>query len=102
MNRRSRNIIAAERVQILQWNILRELAIDQNIAEKQAKLATKIITHSRIKTPYSLRQLFCRNCKQFIIPGKTSRIRIGGSRMKAIRITCLKCLHVYRKKIERV
>lgn len=92
-------MIAAERVQILQQNMLREIGIDHDIAEKQAKLAIKIITHNRIKTPYSLRQLFCRNCKQFIIPGKTSRLRIGGSHLKAVRITCLKCSHVYRKKI---
>jgi ribonuclease P protein subunit RPR2 len=91
--------IATERVQILQGIILRELGSCHGYAEKQSRLALKIVTRSKIKTPYFLRQLFCRNCKQFITPGKTSRIRIGRSRMKAIRITCLKCMHTYRKRL---
>ncbi|HEY7110889.1 MAG TPA: RNase P subunit [Nitrososphaeraceae archaeon] len=97
MKKSSSIIIATERVEILLENILRELGSCNSYSEKQARLALKIVSRSKIKTPYFLRQLFCRNCKQFITPGKTSRIRIGGSRMKAIRITCLKCTHTYRK-----
>jgi ribonuclease P protein subunit RPR2 len=99
LKRTSSKGIAVERVQILEHSILHELRICHDFAERQARLALKIVTRCKIKAPYSLRQLFCRNCKQFIIPGKTSRIRIGGSRTKAIRITCLKCMHTYRKKI---
>ena len=37
------------------------------------------------------------NDEKFIVPGVNSRIRIGRSKEKCIRITCMKCNHVYRK-----
>ncbi|MGB8153000.1 MAG: RNase P subunit [Nitrososphaeraceae archaeon] len=99
MKRNNSNAVASERIEILERNLLCELGIDNDWAEKQARVALRIALHSRVSIPYSLRQLFCRSCKQFIIPGKTSRVRTGRSRTKSVRITCLKCMHVYRKMI---
>ncbi|MEP6575052.1 MAG: RNase P subunit [Nitrososphaerota archaeon] len=99
MKRNNSNAIASERIEILERNLLHELGSDNDWAEKQARVALRIALHSRVNIPYSLRQLFCRSCKQFIIPGKTSRVRTGRSRTKSVRITCLKCMHVYRKMI---
>lgn len=62
--------------------------------------AKKIITKHRLKIPFEYKILFCKNCKRFIIPGKNSRIRIGRSRVKALRITCEICGHTYRKVIK--
>ncbi|MBA3976928.1 MAG: RNase P subunit [Nitrosopumilus sp.] len=62
--------------------------------------AKKIITKYRLKMPFEYKMLFCKNCKRFIVPGKDSRIRIGKSRVKALRITCKICGHTYRKIIK--
>ena len=62
--------------------------------------AKKIIAKYKLKIPFEYRILFCKNCKKFIIPGKNSRIRIGRSKIKALRITCKICGHTYRKIIK--
>jgi len=49
--------------------------------------------------PYELRINFCKQCKNFIAPGINSRIRLGRTPLKAIRITCNFCEHTYRKVI---
>jgi ribonuclease P protein subunit RPR2 len=87
--------LAKERITILIANALKER--DDEIADKQAKLARKIAMRFRIRLPYEIRQLFCKKCKAFMVPGKSSRVRIGRANTKAIRITCLRCGHTYRK-----
>lgn len=89
--------IAKERISLLIDNALHEAKYDDDVANNQARLAKKIAMRMRLRLPYEIRQLYCKSCKQFILPGKNSRIRIGRSKLKAIRITCLKCGHVYRK-----
>jgi ribonuclease P protein subunit RPR2 len=89
--------IAKERIYILIANALHELKGEDNLANAYARLAKKIAMRLRLRLPYEIRQLYCKGCKQFISPGKSARVRIGRSNTKAIRITCLKCGHVYRK-----
>lgn len=91
--------IAKERIYILIANALHELKEEDedNLANAYARLAKKIAMRLRLRLPYEIRQLYCKGCKQFISPGKSARVRIGRSNIKAIRITCLKCGHVYRK-----
>ncbi|HEY6882928.1 MAG TPA: hypothetical protein VI278_02710, partial [Nitrososphaeraceae archaeon] len=89
--------IARERIEILIANALREVKEDDRLANCHSRLAKKIAMRTRLRLPYEIRQLYCKRCKQFISPGKSARIRIGRSSVKAIRITCLKCGHVYRK-----
>jgi ribonuclease P protein subunit RPR2 len=91
--------IANERIYLLINHARGEALYDEMLANDQAKLAKKIAMRMRIRLPYEIRQLFCKGCKQFILPGISSRVRIGRSRLKAIRITCLKCGHVYHKVI---
>jgi ribonuclease P protein subunit RPR2 len=100
MNKKNIKRIATERIEILIDNALREMHNDENLSQSYAKLARKIAMRVRIRMPYWMRQLFCRKCKQFIVPGINSRIRIGRAKVKSIRITCMKCNHVYRKLIE--
>ena len=79
-----------------------ELAValaEKDLAQKEARLARKISTHHRIKMPYELRINFCKQCKNFIAPGINSRIRLGRTHLKSIRITCNFCEHTYRKVI---
>lgn len=87
--------IAQERVEILVAGALAEK--DVALAGRQAALAKKIAMRHRLRLPYSVRQLFCKNCKEFIVPGRTARVRTGRSNTRAVRITCGKCGHTYRK-----
>jgi ribonuclease P protein subunit RPR2 len=87
--------IASGRIDILVRHARKEKNFD--LADKQAAIAKKIAMRVRLRLPYNHRQLFCKKCKQLIIPGRTSRVRIGRSNTRAIRITCLRCGHTYRK-----
>ena len=89
--------IAKERIDILISNALREVNNDDKLSNSQANIAKKIAMRLRLRLPYYIRQLYCKKCKQFISPGRNARVRIGQSNIKAVRITCLKCGHVYRK-----
>ena len=90
--------IAKERVSILIATALLEIREgNDKLADDYARLAKIIAMRLRLRLPYEIRQLYCKKCKQFIPPGKNARVRIGRSRIKAVRITCLKCGHIYRK-----
>lgn len=95
MKKQSAKILAYERIEILIKNSLSDE--DASISELQAQLAKKISQKFRLKLPYNIRQLYCKKCKKTIIPGRTSRIRVGRSKTKSIKITCLKCNHTYHK-----
>jgi ribonuclease P protein subunit RPR2 len=87
--------LAAERVKLLADLALGEQ--NKDLADRHARVAKDIAMHFRLRLPYEIRQLYCKKCKQLIIPGRSSRVRVGRSNTKAVRITCLKCGHVYRK-----
>lgn len=87
--------LARERIEILVASALREK--DEELAGRQAMLAKKISMRHRVRLPYNVRQLFCKECKAFIVPGRTSRVRIGRSNTRALRLTCAKCGHTYRR-----
>ena len=92
--------LALQRIEILVRIALMTAKTDPLLAEKQAKLAKKISTKYRVRLPYEIRQLYCKRCKKFNVPGKTMRVRVGRSNVKAVRITCLTCNHIYRKIIK--
>ncbi|HSB56798.1 MAG TPA: RNase P subunit [Nitrosopumilaceae archaeon] len=93
--------IALERMEILIQNALLNSRTNPSLAQRQATLAKKISTKYRIRMPYHLRMNFCKKCKKFIAPGVSSRIRLGRSSIKSIRITCGFCNHTYRKIISK-
>ena len=95
----SRKKIALERMYILFNTAVSNARSDPNLAVKQPNLARRSSTHYRIRMPYELRINFCKKCKKFIVPGINSRIRIGRTSLKSIRITCNFCEHTYRKVI---
>jgi len=97
MNKKNIERIATERIEILIDNALREIKDNEKLSQSYGNLALKMAMRVRIRMPYVIRQLFCRKCKQFIVPGVNSRVRMGRTRVKTIRITCMKCNHVYRK-----
>ncbi len=100
MVKKSQKDLAAQRIEIIVQNALETMRSDAELAEKQAMLAKKISTRFRVRLPYEVRQLYCKKCKRFIVPGASARVRVGRASVKAVRITCLKCGHVYRKIIK--
>ena len=92
--------LALQRIELLVRNALETAKSDPELAQKQAMLAKKISTKFRVRLPYEIRQLYCKKCKTFIVPGINARVRIGRTNVKAVRITCLKCGHIYRRPIK--
>ena len=95
MARQKAKEIARERIDILVKSALEEK--DEALAARQARQAKKIAMRFRVRLPYEARQLFCKKCKVFIVPGRSARVRIGRAKTRAVRITCLRCGHTYRK-----
>jgi ribonuclease P protein subunit RPR2 len=87
--------LAEERVQLLVNHAVRES--DEERTAELARNARVMAMHFRLRLPYHIRQLYCKKCKALIVPGRNARVRLGRYRTRAIRITCLRCGHVYRK-----
>lgn len=89
--------IAIERMNILFNNVISNARENPALSRRQAFLARKISLKHRVPMPYYLRMVFCKKCKSFMAPGLDSKIRVGRSSVKSIRITCNFCGHTYRK-----
>ena len=86
-----------ERMQILIDNAISNARINPELSQTQASIARRISSKYKIRMPYHLRIVFCKKCKSFIAPGLDSRIRLGRTSVKSIRISCNLCGHTYRK-----
>ena len=86
-----------ERMQILIDNAISNARTDPELSQRQASIARRISSKYKIRMPYDLRIVFCKKCKSFIAPGVNSRIRLGRTSVKSIRISCNLCGHTYRK-----
>ena len=86
-----------ERMQILIDNAISNARTDPELSQRQASIARRISSKYKIRMPYDLRMVFCKKCKSFIAPGVNSRIRLGRTSVKSIRISCNLCGHTYRK-----
>ena len=86
-----------ERMQILIDSAISNARTDPNLSQRHASLARRISTKYKIRMPYHLRMVFCKKCKLFIAPGINSRIRLGRTSVKSIRISCNLCGHTYHK-----
>ena len=95
LTRQQAKEVARERIDILVKSALKEK--DESLAARQARQAKKIAMRFRVRLPYEARQLYCKKCKAFIVPGRGSRVRVGRAKTRAVRITCLRCGHTYRK-----
>ena len=89
--------IAMERMQILIDSAITNARADPELSQRQASIARRISTKYKIRMPYYLKMVFCKKCKSFIAPGINSRIRLGRTSVKSIRISCNLCGHTYRK-----
>jgi len=86
-----------ERMQILIDSAITNARADPELSQRQASIARRISTKYKIRMPYYLKMVFCKKCKSFIAPGINSRIRLGRTSVKSIRISCNLCGHTYRK-----
>ena len=86
-----------ERMQILIDNAISNARTDPELSQRQASIARRISSKYKIRMPYDLRIVFCKKCKSFIAPGLNSRIRLGRTSVKSIRISCNLCGHTDRK-----
>ncbi|HJM00811.1 MAG TPA: RNase P subunit [Nitrosopumilus sp.] len=84
-------------MQILIDNAITNARTNPELSQRQASIARRISTKYKIRMPYHLRIVFCKKCKSFIAPGINSRIRLGRTSVKSIRISCNLCGHTYRK-----
>jgi len=84
-------------MQILIDSAITNARTDPALSQSQASIARRISTKYKIRMPYHLRMVFCKKCKSFIAPGINSRIRLGRTSVKSIRISCNLCGHTYRK-----
>ncbi len=84
-----------ERMQILIDNAISNARTDPELSQRQASIARRISSKYKIRMPYDLRMVFCKKCKSFIAPGVNSRIRLGRTSVKSIRISCNLCGHTY-------
>ncbi len=98
MKKKASKQIATQRVSNIINSILKSK--DDSFSDQNVRMVKRIIEKYKIKIPFEHKILFCKNCKKFIVPGKNSTIRIGRSRLKALRITCKLCGHTYRKVLE--
>jgi ribonuclease P protein subunit RPR2 len=78
-------------------NAISNARTDPELSQRQASIARRISSKYKIRMPYDLRIVFCKKCKSFIAPGLNSRIRLGRTSVKSIRISCNLCGHTYRK-----
>ncbi|NWG08799.1 MAG: RNase P subunit [Nitrososphaerales archaeon] len=92
--------LARQRVDILIDNALKNARENMGLAQRQALIARRICMKFNIRLPYEKRQLFCRGCKKFIVPGINARVRLG-NKPRSVRVKCLGCGHVYLKVVDR-
>ena len=90
---------ALERMDALVSSAVLNARAHPALAAGQAAAARAISTRHRVRMPYGLRMVFCKRCKSFAAPGPGARVRIGRSKVRAVRITCLLCGHTYRRVI---
>ena len=89
--------IAYERMKILIDNAISNARTNPELSQRYGQIARRIATKYNIRMPYEHRIVFCKKCKSFIAPGINSKIRLGRSSLKSIRISCNLCGHIYRK-----
>ena len=83
--------IALKRVHTL-FSLAKEVIHeDPELAQRYVQIARRIAMRTKLHMPKEYRNLICRHCKSFILPGVNCRIRIQQRREPHMVITCLNC-----------
>lgn len=80
--------IARERIAVLFSQAEARFSTQPELSSRYVEIARRIAMRQRIRIDRDLRRQFCRNCSSFLVPGRTSRVRICGGNVV---VTCLGC-----------
>ena len=80
--------IALERIAVLFSQARARFSTRPELSSRYVEIARRIAMRQRIRIDRNLRRQFCRNCSSFLVPGRTSRVRISGGNVV---VTCLVC-----------
>ncbi len=90
MGKKKAASIARERIDILLKLALDTAGVNLNEAESYVRLAWRIAEKFNLRNKTVLRRYFrCSKCKDFLIPGRSLKIRVLKGR--GIGLICLKC-----------
>ena len=64
---------------------------DSQLAQRYVEIARKIAMKVRLRLPREYKRMICKHCKNFILPGENSRVRIQSRREPHVVITCFNC-----------
>jgi ribonuclease P protein subunit RPR2 len=64
-------------------------------SRRYIEMALKLSTRFNIRLSPELKRRFCKSCKSYLVPGKTSSIRTSPTQ-KSVITTCRHCGHVSR------
>lgn len=92
MKERSRTpktkMVARERIARLFSEAQVAFPLHPELSNRYMEIARKIAMRQRVRIDQAFRRKFCRRCSSYLVPGKTSRVRIRHSRVV---VTCLVC-----------
>ncbi|MCX6691314.1 MAG: ribonuclease P [Methanoregula sp.] len=80
--------IARERIAVLFSQAEARFSTQPELSSRYVEIARRIAMRQRIRIDRDLRRQFCRNCSSFLVPGRTSRVRICDGNVV---VTCLAC-----------
>lgn len=83
--------IAGQRVKTLLLLVREICNKDPLLAQRYIDIARRTAMAAKIRFPAEYRRQVCRNCKSFILPGVSCRVRIKQRREPHLVITCFKC-----------
>ncbi|OYT53907.1 MAG: ribonuclease P [Candidatus Altiarchaeales archaeon ex4484_2] len=89
--RRERKGIVLERIEVLfteAGNAALEGDVDS--ADRYVLNARKLSSRNNVSIPRELKRRYCRYCYGYLLPGKSSRVRINSAK-KRVEVKCLNC-----------
>ncbi|MCX6685594.1 MAG: ribonuclease P [Methanoregula sp.] len=80
--------IARERLAVLFSLAQAIFSTHPALSSRYVEIARRIAMRQRIRIDREFRRQFCRHCSSFLVPGRTSRVRVHGGNVV---VTCLGC-----------
>lgn len=93
--------IAIHRIEALFKMAEKTFHDNPSLAQSYINIARKLAMAASVRMPKKFRHRICKNCKTFIIPFQSCRVRVKNRREPHIVITCLNCGHHTRIPIKK-
>lgn len=101
INRAHIRDLARQRIERLFAFANQAVKSDPGLANRYVELALRISMRTRVRIPRELKRSVCRECKAYLYPGITSRVRVRARRSPHVSVTCLNCGAVRRYLLDR-